>query len=342
MRRAYASIVRVLAYPLRSRHISACLADIDVLLVVGTGVLDDFGVRPSDLPSWLLSWCQGARRSRARLHFVAVGAGPIRNHITRFLMMRALRLANSRSFRDRVSRDFVASQGIDTTDDRVVPDLVFGLTSDVVGRSVPPATSPRTIGVGLMGYFGWTNHEKSGAEIYTRYVQGISRFVLWLLERGYRIRLLIGETYSDERAVRDVLDWLRHNAADESRNRICAPSVRSPTDLLREIAQTDLVVATRYHNVICALALGRPVISLGYASKFDALMQDFGLGDYCQDVEQLDVDRLIGQFRELAEESGTIHLRIRTRTEAYRATLTGYYQELFTRIEGERRSNVGQ
>ena len=68
---------------------------------------------------------------------------------------------------------------------------------------------------------------------------------------------------------------------------------------MRQIAATDVVVATRYHNVVCALKLGKPTVSVGYAEKNDVLMAEMGLGGFCQHVERLDLDRLIEQFTQL-------------------------------------------
>ena len=67
------------------------------------------------------------------------------------------------------------------------------------------------------------------------------------------------------------------------------------------------VVATRYHNVICALMLAKPTISIGYGEKNAVLMAGTGLADYCQSIGSLDVDRLIEQFTDL--ESHAAQLR---------------------------------
>ena len=45
-------------------------------------------------------------------------------------------------------------------------------------------------------------------------------------------------------------------------------------DVIRQIALTDIVVATRYHHVVCALKLSRLTIFIGYADKNDALLAD--------------------------------------------------------------------
>ena len=73
---------------------------------------------------------------------------------------------------------------------------------------------------------------------------------------------------------------------------------------MREMAPVGTVVAIRYHNVICALKLCKPTISIGYATKHDLLMADMGLSEFCQFANTLDVDRLIEQFTELESRSG--------------------------------------
>ena len=68
-------------------------------------------------------------------------------------------------------------------------------------------------------------------------------------------------------------------------------------ELMREMAPVGTIVAIRYHNVLCALKLGKPTLSLSYARKHDLLMADMGLSEFCQFANTFDVDRLIEQFR---------------------------------------------
>ncbi len=65
---------------------------------------------------------------------------------------------------------------------------------------------------------------------------------------------------------------------------------------MEQMALTDVVVATRFHNIVCALKMHRPTISLSYAKKNDVLMAELGLGQFCQHIETFDVDRLTEQF----------------------------------------------
>ena len=69
------------------------------------------------------------------------------------------------------------------------------------------------------------------------------------------------------------------------------------------------MVACRYHNVLYALKMARPTISLGYAAKHDALMAEMGMSEFSQPVRSLDVARLIEQFEELDSRSGSCGAR---------------------------------
>ena len=69
------------------------------------------------------------------------------------------------------------------------------------------------------------------------------------------------------------------------------------TQLTDEMMRAEVVIASRFHNLICALRLARPTVSVGYAEKNRHLMQALGLGDYCQDIEHLDANELVAQVR---------------------------------------------
>ncbi|KFJ50064.1 polysaccharide pyruvyl transferase family protein [Brucella abortus] len=115
-----------------------------------------------------------------------------------------------------------------------------------------------------------------------------------LLASGYRIRLLTGDI-SDLMAVDDLMARL----AAPARANIVFEPVTSLNGLMQQIAHTDIVVASRYHNIVCALATGRPAISLGYAAKNDALLHDAGLDRFCHHIEDFDPQTVLMQVRQM-------------------------------------------
>ena len=73
--------------------------------------------------------------------------------------------------------------------------------------------------------------------------------------------------------------------------------------LLEQLQQVDFVIASRFHNVLLGLMLGKPAISLSYEAKHEALMASFGLSAYCQTFDRVDVPQLTRQFQQLEQQA---------------------------------------
>jgi polysaccharide pyruvyl transferase WcaK-like protein len=205
----------------------------------------------------------------------------------------------------------MASIGLDTRHDPICPDLAFGLTHARSTRE--PSSHAVTVGLGVMTYYGWSADRHKNAEIYTRYIAKITEFAGWLLAQGHGVHLLVGED-TDGQALSAIHAALvaNHPAGD---GRIRAEQARSLAELARQIDDTDLVVATRFHNVVCALMCEKPTISLGYAAKNDALMAEMGLAEFCQHIESFDVETLKRQFTTLQARRTEAARAIRIKTD---------------------------
>jgi polysaccharide pyruvyl transferase WcaK-like protein len=263
--------------------------------------------------------------------FVSIGAGPIVNRLNRLLMTSAARIADYRSYRDTVSKDFMVRIGFDAHDDPIYPDLVFSLPAPQPEENGELESGPLTVGVGVMTYYGWKSDPADGAATYQTYLRKLGEFVEWLLDQKYRVRLLVGEV-TDQRAVDDLRARLASSLKDSAPSRIVSEPISSIQDLLRQVARTDLVVATRFHNVVCALMLEKPVVSLGYAEKNDVLMNEIGLAGYCQHIERFNVDRLIAQFRELVQDRQRFRQCIRSKNEQYRENLRRQFAHIVSQM----------
>ena len=201
--------------------------------------------------------------------------------------------------------------GLDVSEARVLSDLAFGLPAPSEA-----ACTAQTVGVGVMAYYGSNSSEDRGHadEIHAGDVEKIKRFVRWLADSGYQIRLFGGDNRFDDRVAEEILADLRaHRPGLEPMCAVAEP-VTSMRGLMREMAPVGTVVATRFHNVLCALKLSKPTISIGYAPKHDLMMADMGLSEFCQSARSLDVDRFIqpvhrtGEaFSAVAEATGRAH-----------------------------------
>jgi polysaccharide pyruvyl transferase WcaK-like protein len=284
----------------------------DVMIIPGTGILDDFGERPAGMPYDIFKWCLAARLAGTRIAFVSIGAGPIRNRLSCFLMTSAARLAHYRSYRDFQSRQFMEGVGFDTRGDPVYPDLAFGLPAPMPSPRAPEGAL--RVGIGVMAYRGWYCFEGGGQSIFSRYIGKLADFVVHLLDGGYDIRLLTGDD-EDSIAVDALLAAVRNIRPAST---LAHEQVRSLSDVMEQMALTDVVVATRFHNIVCALKMCRPTISLSYARKNDVLMAEMGLGEYCQHVENFDVETLVSQFSRLVADREKHEQGIRARIAEFR------------------------
>ncbi|MEW2219695.1 polysaccharide pyruvyl transferase family protein [Streptomyces sp. NPDC006990] len=266
----------------------------DVVIVPGMGVLEaTLPLRPWGFPYALFLLCASGRLFGTKVALVGVGAAAIGDRATRVLVRRSARLAAYRSYRDDLSRDAMREMGVDTARDAVHPDLAFALPApSVAGRDPGP---PGLVCVGVMDFHGGNDDRARAEEIHRRYLDGTTRFVRALVAEGRPVRLLTGDG-CDARvvdAIREAVDSPLVGAAEAT----------SLADLTAEAAAADTVVATRYHNLVCALKAGTPTLALSYAAKSDALMARMGLGAYCHPAREVDADRLLEQFRALEQRS---------------------------------------
>jgi polysaccharide pyruvyl transferase WcaK-like protein len=262
----------------------------DVVFVPGMGVLEGtLPLRPWGFPYSLLLLTASGRLLGTKVALVSVGANTEGQWLTRRVFTMAARFAHYRSFRDELSKNAMHSTGLNVDRDAVYSDLAFALPIPVTQGQAG------TVGIGLMAYFGTNDDRGRAGDVYTAYVAKMKRFVRWLVDQGHRIRLFTGDL-EDEQVVTEILHDARAYRPDLDPSWVVAEPARSLDELLRQMATVDTVVATRYHNVLCALKLAKPTISIGYSGKSDGLMANMGLADFCQNVQTLDVDRLMTQY----------------------------------------------
>jgi polysaccharide pyruvyl transferase WcaK-like protein len=267
---------------------------LDVVIVPGMGVLEaSLPLRPWGFPYALFLLTASARLFGTKVALVSVGADDTPHRSTRWLITRAAGLAHYRSYRDARSRTAMQRMGVDVSHDEVYPDLVFALP-------VPRGPMPRqgAVGVGVMAYFGRSEDRARATEIHSSYVEKMKRFLRWLVDHDRTVHLFIGD-HADEAVVDELVADLREQRPELGADRVVSEPVSSIDDLMRQMRATEVVVATRYHNVLSALKLAKPTISIGYAAKNDVLLTGMGLAGFCQSIRSLDVDRLIEQLTEL-------------------------------------------
>jgi polysaccharide pyruvyl transferase WcaK-like protein len=307
------------------------LMGVDTLIFPGTGYLTDAYNNALGWPYNVFKWSLIARLLRRKVLFVSVGAGPIYHPLSKWLIKSALSLAHYRSFRDTSTLACLRMIGFSTDNDPVYPDLVFNL-DQVVLPSPHVCKRPRpVIGIGLMDDPGRYSVETPSNVTHLSYLHALGTLVDWLLIRNYDVRLLIGDVY-DVPVTQRFTELLTHNGLTGTRGRLFNEPAASVDQLLSQVASTDLVVATRFHNVLLSLLLGKPVVGITFHHKGVSLMTQMGLAEYCLDMNTLDAQRLIQQFCKLQDDADRVKSAIRRKTKECREALDQQYAAIFSSL----------
>jgi polysaccharide pyruvyl transferase WcaK-like protein len=296
----------------------------DAVIVPGAGAFETtLPVHAWGFPSALFVLSLSGRVFGTKVALVSVGADEIGKRITRWLSNSTARLACYRSYRDSFSWDTMRQRGVDTSADRVYPDLVFGVP-------VPPYTAgdPQLVGVGVMAYHGGNDDRQQADQIHSTYTKSVTRFIGWLIDSGYRVRLFGGDAKVDVDVAEQIAADVRSQSPDMDDSGLEVAPAANYAELMQAVAPCGIVVATRYHNVMCALKLCKPTISLGYSRKFVALMESMGLAEFTVSANSPDVDQLIALFKETQNRHAELRQQLAARNAANRQSLDDQFAVL--------------
>lgn len=82
---------------------------------------------------------------------------------------------------------------------------------------------------------------------------------------------------------------------------------------LQEIFDTSkMVVTARYHGLIHALKLSKPCLVVGWANKYNHVMDTFGLSEYYFDITKIDMDKLNQATQTMLNDLSLIENKIAT------------------------------
>ncbi len=306
----------------------------DILIVPGTGLLTDAYGLTGWGPYSLFRWSVTAKICRCRLAFVSVGAGPFYSAVGKFCVRSILSLADFRSYRDESTVHYLQGIGISADRDQVFPDLAFSLPKNAISSRDSTMRAGAVIGLGVMEWADRYSKQGPSDAAQAAYFQALAKTARWLLARGYNIRLLIGDLCGRTRKT-GVPAIARRSIRQAMTPRIIDEPIHSVDDLMSQIAATDAVVATRFHNILLALLCEKPVISISFHHKCDSLMAAMGMSDYCLNSGDLEPDRLIETFCRLEVNADALKPLIKERIKRFRDALDQQYQLLLNGTQGE-------
>ena len=308
------------------------LRSFDLLAVSGGGQLTERS-GPWGFPYAIFTWVLMARAARIECIFLNVGAGPLKHPLSKFFVKRALFAADYVSFRDEPSQGLAQDIGF-TRKSVVCTDCVYDMevpAPNVVGsRREQPI-----VGIAPMPYpfCDPREHLSNHQEIYEDFLRKLALFASSVARQSYSLELFGSDTGADPSAIEDFRTALKrhHNLSTPQ-----FKPVHSVGELLAEISGMDFVVTCRFHGVVFAHLLNKPVLAISHHPKVANLMDALGLSQYCVDIQRFDPDQLTNAFASLVQNADSVKRQMVAKLAGYQSELAAQFDELFPRTVQEK------
>jgi colanic acid/amylovoran biosynthesis protein len=145
----------------------------------------------------------------------------------------------------------------------------------------------------------------------------LAEVVSGLLDDGHQVLLFPNATKADRpdtgrnNDLPVIAEVASRLAAHPASDRLLA--VRGDVNaagLRRLVEACSCVAVSRFHAMVGALALGKPVVVLGWSHKYAEVMEQFGLGEWAFDHSEHDPQAFLARVRELVDARESLAERV--------------------------------
>jgi polysaccharide pyruvyl transferase WcaK-like protein len=308
----------------------AIMRTFDILIISGGGQLLDSWGGPWAFPYTIFKWILLGKLSGVKCYFLNVGAGPLQHPLSKFLVKRALFLADYVSFRDQKSKALVNEIGF-VGECQTSPDCVYGLDVCQFNTSRIRMRDEPVVGISPMPYCDPSRYYIRDQLAYDSYIRKLALFGSWLSHRC-GLTLFSTEVWFDSKAIDDLdLTLKKLPEMDVERLLIHGP-ITNTEELLSQMSSMDYIITSRFHGVIFAHLMNIPVVALSPHPKVATLMNNLGLSEYCLDIDTVDPVLLTATFTRMVNNKDDIKVRMAEKATLYKNALTRQFNQLF--LEG--------
>ena len=132
-----------------------------------------------------------------------------------------------------------------------------------------------------------------------QYVAYLVNAIQLIQESDILVRLIVHDTMGPDQQLAELIyEQVRGE-------RIEIVTEEDPLRLKQIIGQSLLLIGSRFHSIVAALAQGVPTICLGWAHKYEMLMEDFKCGELLisTDITQSEYEKLVRRLIETSVNS---------------------------------------
>jgi polysaccharide pyruvyl transferase WcaK-like protein len=223
-----------------------------------------------------------ARISGKRVYYLGCGAGELHGY-SLFLARLSARLANTVIVREpRTAKVLGLRHSI------ILPDLITSLGWPVKPTVRVPG-KPFTIGISILYHLPNPEHT------FPQLLETLHDFVAGLPSGQFRV-VLFPMLVSPSDPKDDLWAARQLQLALEDVVDVAISPARELDDLIKELADVDLMIGARLHANILALLSGRPCLGIAYRPKVSSFFAANKLKDYCIDLSRLTTRNLSELF----------------------------------------------
>ena len=164
---------------------------------------------------------------------------------------------------------------------------------------------------------------------YSRYVNQLSQFLVRAIRDEHRL-ILFATDGPDSDTINDLMGILTAEDVDAERVEILSgPPVQTTENLLHNICDADVVIASRLHGVILSHMIAVPVVAISYDRKVDVHMKEIGQSEYCLNIDEFTAETLAERLAVLRDARELESARLRRAVQLYREQADAQYDLLF-------------
>jgi polysaccharide pyruvyl transferase WcaK-like protein len=170
----------------------------------------------------------------------------------------------------------------------------------------------------------WNPEQKQ--VIYESIIARLAKFIAIITRRHFSVAVFGTDIGCDPAAIEDLRSRLQ-----KCHKIITAPyePVGSVDEVLRRMDEFDYVVTCRFHAVVFAHLLNKPILAVSLHPKVTSLMTGLGLSAYCADIRTFEPARPAESFETLVKNQEDVKSRLTDAVVKYRMRLAAQFDELW-------------